>query len=370
MNAPAPYRYSDPNPWFRPRSALWWVYWLVCLGGLAALVLQLLPVAVLTWSGILVGLPFAIVTLLVIATLILWLDLFRAHVRIVNVLAMGFVWGAAGGTGIAMFANDNITHIVQNLAGEAFAVDWQAPIAAAIVEEGIKGLGVFAVACLSRPLLTRPMHGLLLGGFTGLGFQVVENITYSANAGLLSAQGDIGNALLVGVLRLFTGFVSHWMLTGIAGIGIVTALGAPGWSRARRAGVLAIFYLLGAAMHFGWDAPPIGDSGLGGTALRGLLFVIIFAAIYVWVVRTEQRWFRALVDWAVAQRIAPPYELNTLVSRRARRRARRAQRVPRRIARLRRRELLDWTQAVDAGLAGGGGAILGGSAEPDSVRST
>lgn len=349
---------AGPNPWFLPRSALWWIYWLVCLGGLAALVFQLLPAAVLTWSGILVGLPFAVVTLLVIATLILWLDLFRAHVRIVNVLAMGFVWGAAGGTGIAMFANDNITRIVQNVFGDAFAENWQAPIAATIVEESIKGLGVFTVAWLSRPLLTRPMHGLLLGGFTGLGFQVIEDITYEANAGLLSAQGDIGSALIVGVLRLFTGFVSHWMLTGIAGIGIVTALGAPGWSRARRAVVFAIFYLLGAAMHFGWDSPTSDDSGLGGTLLKGVLFVVIFVVVYLWVVRTEQRWFRALVDFVAAQRMAPPDELNTLVSRRARHRARKAQRVPHRIARLRRHELLDWAQAVDAHLTATGGAIL------------
>jgi|GEM_PF-6132069 len=339
--------------WFQPRSALWWVYCLVCLGGLIALVIQLLPVAVITWSGILVGLPFTIVTLLVIATLILWLDLFRAHVRIARVLAMGFVWGAAGGTGIAMFANDNITRVIQNLAGDRFAVDWQAPISAAIVEEGIKGLGVFTVAWLARPLLTRPMHGLLLGGFTGLGFQVVEDVTYSANAGLLSAQGDIASALLVGVLRLFTGFVSHWMLTGIAGIGIVTALGAPGWSRARRLGTFAVFYLLGAAMHFGWDAPMPGDSGLGSTALRSLIYIVIFIVVYLWVVRSEQRWFRGAVDWVVAQRIAPPYELNTLISRRERRRARRAQRVPHRIARLRRHELLDWVQTVDAHRTGG-----------------
>ncbi|WP_216900903.1 PrsW family intramembrane metalloprotease [Nocardia alni] len=333
--------------WLQPRSALWWVYCLVCFGGLIGFVLQLLPVAMVTWTGILVGLPFTIVTLLVISTLILWLDFFRAHVRIASVLAMGFVWGAAAGTGIAMFANDNIIRVIQNLAGEGFATDWQAPISAAIIEEAIKGAGVFTVACLARPLLTRPMHGLLLGGFVGLGFQVVEDVTYEANAGLQSAQGDVGSALIVGVLRLLTAFTSHWMLTGIAGIGIVTAVGARGWSRGRRLLTFAVFYLLGAAMHFVWDAPVTGDSGIGSTLGRIAAYIVIFAVVYLWVMRAERRWFRGVVDWVVARRMAPPDELNTLISRRSRRRARRALRMPHKFARVRRHQLLDWVQTVD-----------------------
>ncbi len=347
--------------WFRPRSALWWTYCLICFVGLIAVVLQMLPAAMVTWSGILVGLPFTVVTLLVTAAFIVWLDLFRVHVRIRAVLAMGFVWGAAAGPGIAIFANDNIIRAIQNLAGDQFALNWQAPISAAIVEEGIKGAGVLAVAWLFKPLLARPMHGLLLGAFTGLGFQITEDIVYEANAGLQSAQGDIASALLVGILRLFTGITSHWMLTGIAGVGIVTAVCAPGLSRMRRILTFACFYLLGAAMHFGWDAPMAGNAGFGSIVRRTVVYVIVFAVVYRWVVGFEKHWFRALVDWVVAQRIAPPDELNTLISRRSRRRARRALRLRHRIARERRHELLDWVQAVDARLTGSGGAILGES---------
>ncbi|WP_067677533.1 PrsW family intramembrane metalloprotease [Nocardia miyunensis] len=347
--------------WFRPRSALWWTYCLICLAGSIALVLQLLPAALLTWSGILVGLPFMVVTLLVVGALLIWLDLFRDHVRIRVPLAMGFVWGAAAGPGIAIFGNDNLIHAIQNLAGDAFAADWQAPISASIIEEGVKGAGVLAVAWLFRSQLSRPMHGLLLGGFTGLGFQITEDATYSANAGLLSAQGDLGTALLVAILRLLTGATSHWMLTGIAGIGIVTAVCASGWSRARRASALVVFYLLGAAMHFGWDAPMPGNNAIGTVLWRTLLYVVIFVTVYRWVVRIETRWYRSVVDWAVAQHLAPPDELNTLISRRSRRRARRALRLPHRIAVLRRNELLDWVQIVDARLCGTDGAILGRS---------
>ncbi|MEG8183296.1 PrsW family intramembrane metalloprotease [Nocardia terpenica] len=354
--------------WFQPRSALFWVYWVVVVGGALGLVVQVLPVAAVTWSGILVGLPFVLATLLAIGAIIVLLDRFRARRPIVTPLIMGFVWGAAAGPGIAMFANDNNMRVVQNIAGDAFAVNWQAPISAAIVEEGIKGAGVFAVAWLSRPLLIRPMHGLLLGAFTGLGFQVVEDVVYEANAGLQSAQGDIASAVLVGILRLATGITSHWMLTGLAGIGIVVAVGESGWPRARRALVFATFYLLGAALHFGWDAPAPWNAGVGSIVLRTLGYVVVFAAVYAWVLRTEQRWYRMIVAWVVARGMAPPDELATLVSWRSRRRARRQQRIPHRIARQRQHVLLDWVQAVGANLriahGPGGDVILERSAGP------
>ena len=350
--------------WFRPGSALWWTYCLICLAGSIALVLQILPAALLTWPSILVGLPFMVVTLLVVAAFLFWLDLYRDHVRIRVVLAMGFVWGAAAGPGIAIFGNDNLIHAIRNIAGDAFAVDWQAPISASIIEEGIKGAGVLAVAWLFRPQLSRPMHGLLLGGFTGLGFQISEDATYQANAVLQSAQGDTGTAVLVGILRLLTAVTSHWMLTGIAGIGIVVAVGATYWSRPRRAAALVVCYLLGAAMHFGWDAPMSGATGFGSVVRRTVVYVVVFIVVYLWVARIETRWYRSVVDWTVARGLAPPDELNSLTSRRSRWRTRRALRVPHRIAVPRRRELLDWVQAVDARIPRPDGAILGGSGGP------
>ncbi|MFF3221473.1 PrsW family intramembrane metalloprotease [Nocardia suismassiliense] len=338
--------------WFQPKSALWWVYCLTSLLGVVGLVLQLAPVAALTWRDILVGLPFTLATLVVFGWLVLHLDRLRAHRRITTPLVMGFAWGALAGPGIALFANDHNMRIIQNLAGDAFAMDWQAPISAAIVEEAIKGIGVFAVAWLGKPLLNRPIHGLLLGGCTGLGFQVVENITYSANAGLLSAQGNPANAMLVGFVRLLTGITSHWMLTALAGIGIVLAVARADWPVRRRAQVFAQFYLLGAALHFGWDAPSPASIPVGSIAARTILYILIFAVVYTWVLRTERQWFRAVVGWAVTRGIAPAGELSTLISRQSRRRARNAERLGgnyhRRNLLRRQRTLLDWVQETGA----------------------
>lgn len=335
--------------WLRPGSALFWVYWLIVLLGATALTVQLAPVVGVTWFEVLVGLPFCVATFAVYGWLLTRLDVLRARHVIRGVLAAGFLWGALAGPGIAMFANDHIMRVIQNLAGDDFANDWQAPISATIVEEGIKGLGVCAVAWLGRALLTRPIHGLLLGGFVGLGFQVVENLTYAANSGLNSAQGGAAPAVLVGALRLVVGLTSHWMFTALAGIGIVLAITRRDWPMAKRLRVFVLYYLIGCAMHFTWDAPDLTESGLFGTGGKMLLDVIVFAVIYRWVVRTERRWFRDIAPAAAAQGIAPIEELSTLLTRRSRRRARRAARrqgYPARQLRRRQRMLLYLVQRL------------------------
>jgi hypothetical protein len=171
------------------------------------------------------------------------------------------------------------------------------------------------------------MHGLLLGAFVGLGFQVVEDLTYEANSGLMSTQGQAWDAVLVGIARLVTGITSHWMLTGIAGIGIVLSVARQNWSWQRRVVVFGAFYLLGCAMHFAWDAPDKSNVGMTSIAFRTVLYVLLFAVVYAGVLRTERQWFRATIALPAAQLIAPAPELHSLISRRARRRARKAAHV-------------------------------------------
>ncbi|MEV0249729.1 PrsW family intramembrane metalloprotease [Nocardia sp. NPDC050712] len=334
------------------RSPVFWVYCLALLAGGLGLLFQLYPVLLLTWRDSLVGAPFVLATGLVFGALILYLDRLRAHRWIVRALVMGFLWGALAGPGIAMWANDHNLAVIRNLGGDAFAINWQAAISAPIVEESIKGLGVFTVAWLWRSLLWRPIHGLLLGGCTGLGFQVVENATYEANAGLSAAQPEAADAILVGLLRLFTGLTSHWMLTALAGIGIVQAVARADWPMARRVRVFVTFYLLGVGFHFLWDSPqPQDDFPLGITLLRMVAALLIFGVIYTGIVRGERRWFRSTISTAVRKGIAPAEEPAMLITRHTRRIARKATRErfgpagPTRLdLRRRQRRLIDWVQ--------------------------
>ncbi|MEU8895278.1 PrsW family intramembrane metalloprotease [Nocardia sp. NPDC048505] len=334
------------------RSPVFWVYCAALLTGALGLLFQLLPVLVLTWRDSLVGAPFVLAGLLVFGAIVLHLDRLRARIWIVRALIMGFLWGALAGPGIAMWANDHNLAIIRNLFGDAFAINWQAAISAPIVEEAIKGLGVCTVAWLWRTLLWRPMHGLLLGGCTGLGFQVVENATYEANAGLSSAQPNAADAVLVGALRLVTGVTSHWMLTALAGIGIVQAVARADWPMAQRVRVFVLFYLLGVLFHFLWDSPQPRDSyALAIVLLRMIAALLIFAVIYTSVLRAERRWFRSTVATAVERGLAPAEEPALLLTRRSRRMARAAARQrfgpggpsPHDLRR-RQRRVLDWVQ--------------------------
>ncbi|MFI7663938.1 PrsW family intramembrane metalloprotease [Nocardia sp. NPDC049526] len=338
--------------WWQPKSALFWVYCATLVAGAFGLAVQIAPVLSLTWSDVLVGLPFTVATLVIFGWVILHLDRLRARHRIRTPLVMGFLWGALAGPGIAMWANDHNMRVIQNLAGDPFARNWQAPISAAIVEEGIKGAGVFTVAWLSRPLLQRPMHGLLLGAFVGLGFQVIEDLTYEANSGLLSAQGDASYAVLVGIVRLITGITSHWLLTAIAGIGIVPAVARSDWSSAHRVRIFATFYLLGCALHFGWDAPDPANVPIVGTTARTICYLLVFAVVYAWVLRSERHWFTTTIARPEAMAIAPPAELHSLITRRTRRHARREMHVHgrrnRRLLERRQRMLLDAVQNLGA----------------------
>ncbi|MEV6277076.1 PrsW family intramembrane metalloprotease [Nocardia sp. NPDC051832] len=334
------------------RSPVFWVYCAALLAGAFGLLYQLLPVLVLTWRDSLAGAPFVVLTFVVFGGLLIHLDRLRAHVWIGRALVMGFLWGALAGPGIAMWANDHNLEVIKNLAGDAFAINWQAAISAPIVEEAIKGLGVFTVAWLWRTLLWRPIHGLLLGGFTGLGFQVVENATYEANAGLQSAQPAATDAILVGALRFVTGITSHWMLTALAGIGIVQAVARSEWPMAKRVRVFVMFYLLGVLFHFLWDSPQPQDGlAIVILILRMAAALLIFALIYSSVVRGERRWFRSTIATAVERGIAPAEEPAMLITRRTRRMARTAARQafgpggPTRRDLLRRQyRLIDWVQ--------------------------
>ncbi|WP_194816571.1 PrsW family intramembrane metalloprotease [Nocardia sp. XZ_19_385] len=334
------------------RSPVFWVYCAALLAGGLGLLYQLLPVLLLTWRDSLAGAPFVLAGLVVFGGLILHLDRLRAHRWIIGPLVLGFLWGALAGPGVAMWANDHNLEVIKNLAGDAFAINWQAAISAPIVEEAIKGLGVFVVAWLCRSRLWRPIHGLLLGGFTGLGFQVVENATYEANAGLNAAQPTAADAILVGALRFVTGITSHWMLTALAGIGIVQAVARSDWPMAKRVRVFVQFYLLGVLFHFLWDSPQPDDGlALVIVGLRMVAAVLIFALIYTAVLRGERRWFRSTISAAVERGIAPAEEPAMLITRRTRRMARQATRhslgpggPTMRDLRRRQRRLIDWVQ--------------------------
>jgi protease PrsW len=135
--------------------------------------------------------------------------------------AAALVWGATAAAGCALLANRGLAGLWAKSEGVKFASDWSASLTAPLNEELLKLCGVVMVALAAPLAINGPLDGLVYGALTGLGFQVVENVTYGLNAILMSGGTNPDRAVLdSALLRVGTaGLGSHWAMTAVAGAG-------------------------------------------------------------------------------------------------------------------------------------------------------
>jgi RsiW-degrading membrane proteinase PrsW (M82 family) len=233
--------------------------------------------------------------------------------------AAAVIWGATAATGCALQANEGLTGLWAKAAGVGFASNWSAALTAPLNEELLKAAGVALIVLAAPRAIRGPLDGLIYGALVGLGFQVMENVTYSLNFIPLTGATNPGAAVaLSAVLRVgLTALGSHWAMTAVAGAG-VGYLAARGLRRGapRAAACLAT----AMTMHLLFDAPGPGPLIL----LKVLLNFVVVLALYV----ALQRGYRARARAALARRVAagavPAVEAPTLLPRRRRRRRQRA----------------------------------------------
>ena len=183
--------------------------------------------------------------------------------------------GATAATGCAVLANTGLQAVWARAAGIHFAARWSAALTAPLNEELLK-LCVVVLLALAAPWLVRgPLDGFVLGAFTGLGFQVMENWTYALNAILLGGGINEATAVFQSFVGrvVFTGLGSHAAMTAVAGtaVGIVAAGG--------RTALAAGCVLTAMAMHFLFDAPLLG--GVLGLLAKVLVNFVIAAGCYL-----------------------------------------------------------------------------------------
>lgn len=154
----------------------------------------------------------------------------------------GFAWGAAC-VGIAVLVNPASEHLVLALGGH----DASASFAGAWPEEILKGLGVllFAVACARREFFFRDV--LTLGIFVGLGFEMIENISYGVAGALSHPVNDYLGTQDQWINRSVLFPFLHLIFTVVASYGIAVSL----WWRRWLPGVASV--LVGFALHFAWN---------------------------------------------------------------------------------------------------------------------
>jgi len=238
--------------------------------------------------------------------------------------AAAVIWGATAASGCAVVANPALTGLWAKTAGVAFASNWSAALTAPLNEELLKVSGVALLAVAAPRVIRGPMDGLIIGALTGLGFQVLENVTYSLNAIPLTGATAPGAAVAaIAIVRVgLTTLGSHWDMTAVAGAGV-------GFLAARglRGGALPAAGCLATAMgmHLLFDSPTSPSAGV--VLLKVLADLIVVGAFYL----TLRRRYRARARAALARRVAegaiPASEAPFLLTRSGRRRRQRQVRV-------------------------------------------
>ncbi|WP_158635114.1 PrsW family intramembrane metalloprotease [Tsukamurella asaccharolytica] len=255
--------------------------------------------------------PIIVLAAAAVAVIIWALDRSDAQVR--SAWALAFAWGAIGACGLALQINGFASDAVSDVLDDPGATYWGAALVGPLNEETIKGAGVALLLVIFRDRLRRPLQIFAVGAFAGLGFQVVENLSYAITFALRDAQSDVAGALTVTLLRALFGFQSHWVYTGFFALGLALLRSRP----ALAVLAVALSYLL----HFWWNAPG-GDDPMLAFALillKCAVTLTLLGAAWWWMILDQRRWLQGAIGTPEAAALAPPAELATLPTRALRR---------------------------------------------------
>ena len=280
-------RMAAAEPFFQPRRAAFWLLaaWLVnglvSTSQLFATGFRVVPVAALL--GVL---AWGLYTLAFVA-LLRRLGLLEQHPPQAHALA--FAWGGLGAVHLALPANRAIQSLAAKLVSPEFAAVWGPALAGPITEEFLKLIGVLLLILVARGQFRTELSVLAVGAMAGLGFQVVENLSYTVRAALtFPLESQVLPVLLNLVTRgLLSGPWTHAAYTTVAAYGVAWYLRHTERGLGTRLGVALLCFGLAWFMHFFWNAPWLEDGfGDGPLGLAALLVVkglpVLAAAAVFW----------------------------------------------------------------------------------------
>ncbi|GAB78901.1 hypothetical protein AUCHE_17_01130 [Austwickia chelonae NBRC 105200] len=207
------------------------------------------------------------------------------------VMIAAFGGGATISSYLSMQVNDAASAPLLHLFGERVTQDWSPAIMGPTSEEWTKTLVIVTVMLLAKDTTTRLSHGVMVGAFTGLGFQVAENISYTLNTTVTTSRNDLVEPLIVNLMRFLGGFAGHNFMSIFAGVGVAVLLGRtlhPPRTPARRIAIFAGFYTISWTIHFLWNSPL--PDGLGFPMLFGKVAAGIAMALLLlrWIWQEER----------------------------------------------------------------------------------
>ena len=304
----APPRWGVQASLIQPRQPAFWLF-LVLLGIGGYLFIQeqslfsQLPTALtLSWGLVLLyALP--------VFLLVYRLDLFEREPRLM--LAAALLWGGVIAVSLAGYANDAWLSVIGKVAPTSFTSDWGAAVVAPVTEETLKLAGVVVLFLIASAEFDGVMDGFVYGAMIGLGFTVVEDVSYFINAtaafGAADQTGPVIDTFLIRVVA--GGLYSHVLFAGLTGMGFAYFVTHRQSSFANRLLVFGALVLAGAGAHFVWDSPwmisvldvaggadkPSTVQWIEYGALKGLPFLILLVLMVLFATRSEEKNFRAII---------------------------------------------------------------------------
>jgi protease PrsW len=247
--------------------------------------------------------------------------------------ASALLWGGLIATTLAMPVNSVILFAVsqwlegnqalKDMLGPEAALIVGAPLAAPLVEEATKGLGIVLLFWLVRSEFDNVRDGFIYGALVGAGFNWFESALYVQQSYVQFGTAPFGFQL--GMRYAWAGLAGHAMFSGIFGAslglaratrrrwlawlaplaGFALAVIAHAWNNS-----LPLFIALHAARE-GAAAPtevqPPPDLGwlpaMASASLSNLIIFLPFAALMVWIIRRSGQAERTVIREELADEV-------------------------------------------------------------------
>ncbi|WP_422742205.1 PrsW family intramembrane metalloprotease [Mycobacterium sp. WMMD1722] len=315
---------------YRPESAVFWVYLSALAVGICGALSAFGGAIAETIDGQIEQAPLWFALAVFMVWVIYKFDPYRSVRRYPQVLLAGASLGGTTALFISFHASAGLDKLFERFVSPETMAVWGSALHAPLSEEASKAACAAVVLVLGASVFTRISHALMLGMFVGLGFDLVEDLAYAAQAGIESLDSDglgIGKSI---ILRGVTAVPAHWSYTALSAVGVLLLLpsfaGRDTWGRAKRIAVALGLFATAVLMHFIWDTPFMSPVIMLGKLVIDLAIFLTVAALLI---GDERRWVRERI---AAGRSEPPLSdvdgavLDSLVDRRSRRQFRRAAR--------------------------------------------
>jgi len=331
-------RWGRQASFIRPREPAFWLFLiLLSIGGYIfaenqAYFSELPSAFMLSWLlVILYALP--------VFWLVNRLDLFEREPRLVLLAAL--LWGGVIATSLAGYANGAWLSIMSKVAPLDFTAQWGAAVVAPGVEETLKLMGIITLFLIVPDEFDGAMDGFVYGAMIGLGFTVVEDVSYFINAAVAfgTASDQIGPVIDMFIIRVIAGgLYTHVLFTGVAGIGFAYFAKHRHAPAIRRWIVLVGCVGAGVVAHVVWNSPwmqTILELEPGATepsawqwiqygVVKGMPFLMLLVVLLLFATRSEERSFRAIMAGEADSSVITESEIRALRSLLSRRSARAA----------------------------------------------